>query len=430
MAVQQLPQLVHLSAMAQGGLTSLRPEARRHIHAGRYGDVLDGWRGEISLARRRLAAEARAGRLPLAEGEALVELADSEYWAVLPAEPRKSVGSAILRRQVTNASALTTDNFTVGTIPAESRFRRPAASTAQPPREEALYETREPLYLNADDTEAVVDLGGGSFQHEQRGTVLLDASREGPHANVPEFIGSSGAELAGEVVSELFDSTIDVVQLNAAGGRLEVSDDLLRLFAGRSYSGRLGPNDDAVLAGAYSHGGVWRAVIVDDESDAVAKLYLGDVSWASSTEFAAEVGQVLLGKGPENRGEVRRWLGFGARIATRTIKTQIVNVLAAVMLRSPDYTQDSTEISQNIRDAVTDYFDNRRDWYTWNLNGLGSAIGTADRRILVTSSVAVRDQDGVTLSEPAALVDPVTDTFLTHWALVDQSLEITYTTPG
>jgi hypothetical protein len=417
-------------AQAQGGLTSLRPEAARHIAVGRYGDVLAGWRGEVSLCRSRLAGEARAARLPLAEGEALVELADSEYWAVLPAEPRRSVGNVLLRRQVTNTSSGTTGNFTVGTIPAGSRFRKPAASTAQPPREEALYESREPLYLDANDTEAVVDLGGGSYRHEQRATDVLDALRVGPHGNVPEYIGSGGAELTGEVVSTLFDTTIDVVQLKAAGGRLEVPDDLLRLFAGRSYSGRLGPIDNAILAGAFSHGGVWRAVLVEDETDAVAKLYLGDISWAGSDELAAEVAQLLLGRGPENRGETRRWLGFGARIATRSIKTQIVNVQTTVMLRSPDYTENAAEISQAIRDAITNYFDNRVDWYTWRLNGLGSAISAADRRILTATSVAVRNPTGTTISEPAATVNPQTDTYLTHWALVDQSLEVTYTTPS
>jgi hypothetical protein len=429
-AVQQLPRLVHLMAQAQGGLTSLRPAAVRHINSGRYGDVLDGWRGEASICRRRLSSEVVASRLPLASGEALVELADSEYWATIPAGPRKAVGAALLKRQITNSSASTTGNFTVGTIQAGSRFRRPAASTAQPPREESLYEAREPVYLDANDTEPVVDLGGGSYQHEQRTTVIVDAEREGQQGNTPRYIGSAGAELAADVVSTLFDTTLSVVTLTAAGGRLEVEDEQLRLFSARAYSGRLGPIDNAILAGAYSHGGVWRAVLVEDETDAVAKLYLADLSWASSDELAAEVAQTLLGKGPESLGTTRRWLGFGARVDTRTVQTQIVNVKTTVQLRSIDYTQDATEISQNIRDAITDYFDNREDWYTWRLNGLGSAISTADRRILAATSVEVRDPDGAAISEPAATVDPSTDTYLTHWALVDQSLEPTYTIPG
>jgi hypothetical protein len=430
-AVEQIPRLVDLAAAAQGGLTSLRPGARRHIAVGRYGDVLSGWRGEASVCRRRLSSEVKASRLELAEGDALIDLADSEYWATLPDEPRKAVGSVLLRRQVTNGSSGLTGNFSAGTIPEGSRFRRPAAPSAQPAREEAIYASREPFYAGKDDTEAVVDLGGGEWRHEQRASIVVDAQRDGEHANTPRFIIDQG-ELAGEIVSELFDEEWEVVELVASGGQIEVGDAQLRRFAARSYSGRLGPINNAILAGAFSHGGVWHAVLVEDASDAVPKLYVADKSWAASPEMLAEVAQVLLGKGPESAGGARRWLGFGARVALRPVFNFHAALACEIMLRSSDYAEDTSEIGEKIRAALVSYFDDRADWYTYKRNGIGSAIASADRRILGVdpAAIVVRDRTGsVAATDLPSEIDP-SSAYATHTMLVDESLEASYVTPG
>jgi hypothetical protein len=427
---QQIPRLDYLAAQGQGALVALRPEARKHIHAGWYGAILRGWRGQLSTCRSRLGAEVEASRLGLAEGEALQQLASSEYWATLAEGSREAVGEVSLRRTVDNASAAATGNFQAGTIPIEARFSRIAAATAQPAREAAVYLAREPVYAGPDDTAAVQDLGGGQYRHTQDVTVIVDAEREGEHANTPEFVAGAGVELAGAIVSTLFDSTFTLTSLRAGGGQEEIGDDQIRAFAGSSYRGRLGPIESAILAGAYSHGGIWRAVLVDDGSDGIGKLYLADQSWAYSQTLLDDVVQVLNGQGPEGGGEPRRWLGFGARVEARSVVNQRISVRLAITLRSPEYAEQTSPITKNIRAVLADYFDNRPDWFTWRTNGIGAAVSGADNRILACTSATVLDQDGGTLTEPATQIDPVTTSQLTHFYLVDDSLDLTYSTPA
>lgn len=429
--IEQIPPLDELVCMGQGALTSRRPEARQHVESGWYGAVLRGWGGQASICRRRLGAEVAATRLPLAEGEALLQLAESEYWAALSRQPREAVGEATLQRTVDNTQSGQAGNFTPGTLPAGAQLRRVAAASAQPPREEAIYAVREAVYAGPDDSEPVTDLGGGQYRHTQRIVPTLDAVRAGPHANGPEFVDLAGEELAGEIVSDLWDSSWQCLSLQAAGGQLEPGDEQVRAFAGSSHRGRLGPVDAAILAGAYSHGGIWRAILVDDPATGISKLYLADQSWAYSQALLADVGQVLLGRGPEQAGSPqRRWLGFGARVETRPVKNRLVTVQTTVTLRSPDYQEQTSEISDRIRDALTDYFDNRPDFWSWKAVALGGLISVADRRILSCDSVTVLDRDGAALSEPAAVVDPTTDLWLVHYYLVDQSLQVAYQLPS
>ena len=102
---QQIPRLDYLAAQGQGALVALRPEARKHIPAGWYGAVLQGFRGQLSVCRARLGEEVKASRLGLAEGEALQELASSEFWATLSTEPRTTTepNSKDFSRTITSA---------------------------------------------------------------------------------------------------------------------------------------------------------------------------------------------------------------------------------------------------------------------------------------------------------------------------------------
>ena len=86
-------------------LVEERPTAAPHVVEGRYGDLIVGQTGQFRLLRGRLVQEALAARLPFAEGQALTDLAASEYESQRTAGAVRAVGEVTVRRSVVHYRA-------------------------------------------------------------------------------------------------------------------------------------------------------------------------------------------------------------------------------------------------------------------------------------------------------------------------------------
>ena len=95
-----IPTVGQVIGRAKERLVELRPNAERHVEDGVYGLVIEGWRGQMAPVRARLADEVLASRLPTSQGQALTELARSEFDTPRNAEPSKAIGEVELRRTV------------------------------------------------------------------------------------------------------------------------------------------------------------------------------------------------------------------------------------------------------------------------------------------------------------------------------------------
>lgn len=96
----QIPSPADVLGPGVDALLEARPTAAPYVDTGRWGDVIVGHRGQFGLARKRLAAEASAARLPFATGEALSDLARSEYDTPRSSGPVEAVGEVVLTRTV------------------------------------------------------------------------------------------------------------------------------------------------------------------------------------------------------------------------------------------------------------------------------------------------------------------------------------------
>lgn len=414
-APDQLYRISEVLGPAVDALVAARPRAKKHIWGGRYGDVLHGWAAQAALVRARLAREIIATRLGLADGQALAELASSEFFAELEPEPQKAIGEVVLRRQVSNGNPGTTGNFGAGVIPAGKRFRLSGDPGAVPPTTDALYESTSAVVCDRDDTADVI-VNGPVYTHTQAVSVPIRALRAGPDANVRNVLTLMGSQQI-RIVDALF-ASFTALSLIAAGGSNGVVSDQIRALARALCVGQFGPTSDAGIAGALSHPSVRRAVWVTDPSDAVAKLYIADESWATSAALKRETLSRLYAS----------WLGFGARVAIRDFYNQTIRVRATVTLRNATYLADVEDLSERITKAVTAYFDERPDFYTWNTSTLEGAIVASDakRRILSGSSIVVEDQGGTALTPPAPTPEPAS---VTHYWLAGSAVELTFATP-
>lgn len=235
--------------------------------------------------------------------------------------------------------------------------------------------------------------------------------------------------MAGEwfsVVGALFDSTLNLVRAEVAGG----SDDELekaRALGPHLGRGKYGPNMDAICAGILSAPGVRHFAVSEDLASGCVCAWVADSSWAWSTRLNERVRDVV------KSGD---WLGFGCKLSLGRVVDYPIGVSATVVLRDKQYLANQAEILANIRKALRSYFDNRADWYTWTLEGVMSAICRSDRRIMgiergghgdplcVVRGEALLDK-GATLSEPVSSLG----TFeLHHYSGLNESLIILPTT--
>lgn len=405
MADPQIYRLIDLTSAAATALLSERPGAQPHIVTGRYGDVLEGWTAQAALVRSRLAREVLAGRLKLATGQGLRELVGSEYGPTLAANPQAAIGEVTIRRQITNASSGTADNFTTGVIPAGTRVYVSADPSAWPARAAVEFETTEPIISGRNDTSAPVIASGGNWLHTQELELPLRARKIGPAGNLLPF-SANGVK----ITSTLFD-TFQVVILVAAGGTHGVVDDQLRALAQACYLGQAGPTATAALAGALSNPRVRQAVYVRSPSDAVDRIFIADESWAVSEALKRETLRGMYD------GE---WLGFGARVKIQGINNFQARCAVTVTLRDSRFLADRVELLDIVQKALARYFDARINFWAWTKESIAATVAGCDpkRRILTVdeSSVTVTNGNGAAFALPSAVPDPLG--VLIHYWLV------------
>ena len=395
----QVPRMPDLMAAAVdavcAGLDD-RARAQRIFHAnhGRWGDVLRGFRGQAERTRARMTREIIATRLiEQNTGQPLKDLAASEYFARLPDEPQYAVGEVLLTRTKQNSSSGMTGNFLAGTVKSGLRVNRPQVVGGDLPLSDAQYTFTEDVVCSTDDTFSPTDLGDGKWLHTQQVSVPIKASRSGVGPNTPILAG-------GELADRLFDASLPIADrfvagsLSAAGGAVGGTDPQVLALAKAMGTGRHGANNAAALAGALSDPRVRRVAAKLDYSTAILRLFIADASWATSAKLRSSVLQGLADN---------KWIGFGARVAMGRIFQQPVTVEGTVLVRSALSKADHSELTAVATGALLHYFDERPDFYTWQLNAIGGVIAQADKRILTCQSPVVR-QEGVAATEPARVI--------------------------
>lgn len=435
--MDQIPRMADLLAASVdallGDLTGGRRDARERYAqsgptGGRFGDVIRGWRGQAEVIRARLTKEVMATRLDRCGGQELKDLARSEYFAELPSDPQFAVGEVAIVREVTNATSSATGNFSAGVLPAGLKISKAAdPAYVLGPTQSAEYVTLGEVVCGTDDNSPVESLGGGQWTHRQGFSVPVRATRTGPHANVPIFNVGQLATL--QSPSALFDRTFRAGAINAAGGTLGIVDDQIRAIARAMATGLNGPTQGAAVAGSLTNAGVRRVVYSDDATNGLGSLFVADESWASSQQYRDALARAL---------RARPWIGWGCRVAVQKIENIDTVVGCTVILRDSNVAQNQTEITANIRTALTEYFDDRPDFYTWTLNAIGAVIGGADSRILACTAVSVSNTSGdlfgsvdsfgtITGAEPPPVLTPFLDR-IDHFMLL--GVTPTYQLPG
>jgi hypothetical protein len=222
----------------------------------------------------------------------------------------------------------------------------------------------------------------------------------------------------GTSVDTIFDANFFIQSVVAAGGSQGIDDPWGRLVAMASYAGQFGPNVAALIAGAFQVPRIRRVYHLLDSANAVAKLFVSDVSWGCSDRLRAAAQQNIRDT----------WLGWGAKVSVLPIVNKLVNVTATITLTGPQYLDDTSDIAENVRRALKDYFDEKPDFYTFRLRALRGLISQCDSRILKCTAVSVLDSSGDPISEPAALSESAQT--VTHFYLNDDALNLTFDIPA
>lgn len=401
MAKAILPILDDAVARGVAKLIQLRPSAAPFVISGEgvYADAFFGWRAQLALLRRRLADEALSRRLPLAKGRALVELARSEFFAEIDPAPQKAVARIVVRR--------TTGAMPAGTIKKGTKFRKVADPSAAIPVADAAYVSTDPVPVASGQSFPII--------------VTAEAVSAGPEANVPFFSNApNGAIILDD--SSIFDPALFVqsyADVTAAGGSSGPRDEDIVALAKAMYLGQYAPTKGALLAGALTDAGVKHVAFTLDPVLGQHVLFVADESWATSDPFTARCAQIVKDN----------WLGFGCRIDVRSVFNVLAALSATVVLRSPKFADDTTEMREKIRAKVQSYFDARPDFWTFNLNTLGGIISRADpMRILTCTTVALTD--GLTGATLTPEVISPTRSHVSHYVLPDSGITLTTKLPS
>jgi hypothetical protein len=414
--VTELPQVPRSAEILGPGLDELarvRPSAFGHANhgRGRWGDLFAGWEGQVTLLLRRLAAEVRSSRLPLATADALADLASSEYETHRAAAATQAVGEIVLGR---GAAAVTG-----GAIPKGFQFRRDASTAALPAVPAAMYVATQDVSWPLGQATA---------------TIPFVATRAGSFANAPFVDGSNAGAGLPQLADVAFDPTITVVSYEAAGGSDGQNDDDLRRQASAFALGQYAPTSGAIIAGALRGTGVHRLAVRDvtsieaasaqgtiRQAAAFTAVTIADVSWASSRLWLATVQQNIADS----------FLGHGCAVRVAGIKNTRIRCALTVIVRDPSSLSDPSAVTAAIQAALQSYFDDRPDWWTWKRAQIRAVVSRADARILVCSSVVVRALTTDTAidepTRPPAHAEGVT---LTHWMLVSNGVSVTYRSPS
>jgi len=385
----QIPTSTSVIGPGIAALIAARPRTLPLVNygAGVYSHITAGLEAQAALAIARLADGAYNGRLPLARGQALRNLAGSEFDASLDFAPTRARGALTLTRLTGAAFA--------GVIPKGSRFVREATTAVPVPLPGAAF-------LSVDDVN--VPLGVRTVR------VPIEATSDGAAPNSPPTTVALPALTIG---SQLFDNAWKVTAYEVAGGSDGVSDDDLKRYARFYATGQYAPNRNALAAAMLAATGVKHFILVDNTAAGVGEAYVMDQSWASGADWAARVQQGIYDAGA---------VGFGAKVRVYPTTNRVITSALTVRLRSPNSLADTTDLDLLIKRRLRSYFDDRPDWNMWTLAAIRGVISRADKRILRCTSAAIYDETGAPLAEPRP------GTYL-HYYLANNGVTTTYQGP-
>lgn len=428
----QVPRIAQLLGPAIDAWVRARPGVLPFLNlgAGRYADILAGWEAQCALINRQIADEVASARLALAKGDALTQLAASEFQTLRDSAATYSVGQAFLAR---------TGALPGGVVPKGFRFSRPAATTYTPPFPAGAYvATRD----------VSVAQGISSF------AVPITASLAGSAANAPYYEGDNTAAGAASLAlgDTAFDANVTIAGYQASGGSDGEGDDDLRAQAKAYACGRFGPTLGAIVAGALSGIGVHRAVVFDVTQTqglqdgryqidpaplivdpttpfspaAYTAVAIADQSWSSSNNLLG--GIATIWEGLVGQVIADGFQGVGGQVIVTGVGNLRIRVDASILLRDGDDLKDTSDIDAAVLTAATSYFDDRPDWYTWTTRGLRAWLSRAHPKILSCPTVTVRRLfDNAPIAQPPAYpLASVRGIQATHWSLAQNGLTPTY----
>lgn len=395
-----------LDSLSGFGPGTARPAAFAYANngAGRWADIYAGIDAQCQLVLRRLADECSSARLRLAKKESLVDLARSEF----ETDPDLGATTAIGTMTLFRASG------PAGSIPKGTRMKRAANTSAVPPIPAALYTCTQDVPVGFNQNIVPVPMA---------------AVEPGSPSNAPNVYASPTYSL----VDTLFDTTFAINSFEIGGGA-DVKGDLeLQNEAYAFVTGQFAPTIGSILAGALRGTGVRHAAVLDVTSAlqggimvpaAYTGVLVADGSWGNGPTWVSRVQQQIV-------DPTKGFLGVGPRIIVTAPTNTLIRVTATVMLSDAGYAAYTTDITTAIGQALTSYFNDRPDWYTFRLSGIRNAISKADARIRTCSLVAVKSiPNDTTVAEPS----PTPLAFSTglvanHYYLVPNGVTVTYLTP-
>lgn len=393
-----LPTANALFGAAKLHLATIRPTAKAHVESGRYASVLEGFKNQEQLCLARVAAEIAAARVPTSGGQELVELLQSEFDANIVNQPTHAVGEVEIWRATQG---------TPGLIRAGTRFRRKGDKNTSPLRQDAIYESTEPVYVGSLDGAAASPV-----------VVPVRCVQAGTIGNMPYDWSTPSSYFS--IVDTIFDSSFKVSHAYAAGGSDNL-DTKLKQLGKYLTQGQYGPNLAAIVAGLLSTPGVSRFAVSENLAEGSVNAWIADDSWATSGKLRSLALQTLQDG----------WLGWGCKVNIGIVRVLPIAIHSEVVLRDKRFAGDTSEILANIRAAVRGYFNNRDDWYTWTHSGIFAAIVGSDRRIARARSCAVRYAlTGAAVATPSTMLWTNASTQLVHYHVDDTNVQITLQTPS
>lgn len=374
---------------------TLRPRSFQHLNyrSGIYWHPFLAYRAQTAFMLARIASRAANNRLATSEKAELREYVASEYDAVADTDKTFAMGELSLVRTTTTKA---------GDVPKGTRFRREANSTTQIPLLGAEYETEADTHFDVGQTVA--------------GPIPIRAIRPGQDANHPIRAGESIPH--GVTGGGLFDNTIIVSAFSAGGGSETPDDPYVRRYASSFSKGQYGPTEAASRYGALKATGVRNVLVYDVPGTGTEQVLIGDSSWGSSPRWSNFVQQSMYDN---------ELIGVGCKVLVSGVTNIVVSVNATVMLRDKNYLTETTEIDNAIRDAVTSYLNDRKDWHIWKSDGLKAAITRAHFKVFNCTAAIMKDTTNATMSE---ITTPDYTATQYHYYLANGAVKITYVGPS
>lgn len=400
MAAPILPTAAELTTPMIDAIVAAWPPALQYINGGgNWYSLIAMTRGQLGVALRRLADEVRSTRLRTARGQTLASLCASEFDTRLPSDPQTAVGTVTLLRGGFGP-------FAQGVVKKGTLLVKTANPNGIPlPIQAASYTTIETVFAPQ----------GSTFMQ-----LNFQATTPGAAANNPII---EGGPLTIAPAQPLYDPAWTVQQTcEAAGGSSGIVDPVLIAAAMANAVGQYGPTDGAVVAGMLATQAV-RHYAFFPASGLVpySQAFVADESWSSGGLWTSTIAQEIA----------TNWQGFGCRTRFGEIVNQVVQVSPSIMLKSTDDLNYTDAIDQNVRAAISAYFDRSPNWWLYRNAGLVSAIGAADSRILRCTSAAVIDQlSGTPIPDTVNNFSLVTTVQLVHYMSANDAVTTTYFPPS